>query len=63
LDWTDLTTGIALLLIFEGIMPFIFPGAWRKFISQVNGMSDRQIRIIAIVCLFMGLILLRIARS
>lgn len=61
--WNDLVTGIALLLIFEGIMPFMFPDTWRKFLSKVNGLSDRQIRTIAVFSFIIGLLLLRISRS
>jgi len=46
------------LLIFEGLMPFIFPTRWKNLIAQVNGMSDAQIRVIAFISIILGLLLL-----
>ncbi|MEK9686907.1 MAG: DUF2065 domain-containing protein [Gammaproteobacteria bacterium] len=56
--WSDLFTGLSLLLIFEGLMPFIFPTRWKNLIAQVNGMSDAQIRVIALISIILGLLLL-----
>ncbi len=48
-------TALALVLILEGLLPFISPGAWRRVFSEMLQMRDGQIRFFGLVCLVAGL--------
>ncbi len=50
--------GLALMLVFEGLLPLINPGAWRRVLAQVFAMSDGQIRFFGVASIGLGLLLL-----
>lgn len=56
--WHDLAIAIALLLILEGILPFMNPVAWRKAILEVTKINDRWLRVAGFVSMLAGLALL-----
>lgn len=56
--WDDLWAAIALMLIIEGMMPFINPGTFRKMLSAVNDMEDRNIRVLGAIWIGLGLLAL-----
>jgi uncharacterized protein YjeT (DUF2065 family) len=60
--WNDLFAAIALLLVFEGMMPFINPARWRYVIRMVTDQSDRALRIMGLLSMLMGAILMYIVR-
>ena len=51
---------LALMLIVEGLLPFLSPGAWRQVFARVLAMSDGQIRFIGLSSTLAGLVLLLI---
>jgi uncharacterized protein len=59
----DLLLGaLALMLIFEGLLPFLSPGAWRQAFQKATQMSDGQIRFIGLSSMVIGILLLVIWR-
>ena len=58
-----LISAIALMLVIEGILPFIAPGAWRETFRRLTEMSDGQIRFIGLTSMIVGLLLLYFART
>ena len=48
----------ALLLIAEGLLPFVSPGAWRRVFERALMMSDGQIRFLGLVSVLAGLAVL-----
>lgn len=48
---------LALVLVFEGLMPFVAPGAWRRLFSEMLRMRDGQIRFFGLICIVSGLAL------
>jgi uncharacterized protein YjeT (DUF2065 family) len=55
----DLLLGaLALMLVFEGLLPFLNPGAWRRAFERATQMSDGQIRMLGLSSLLAGMILL-----
>jgi len=52
----------ALMLIVEGLLPFIGPRIWREMFARVISMTDGQIRFIGLTSLISGLILLLFAK-
>jgi len=53
---------LALMLVIEGILPFLAPQVWRETFRRVIGLSDGQIRFIGLASMTVGLVLLAIAR-
>ncbi len=50
--------GLALMLVIEGIMPFLFPALWRDAFRKLLQLTDGQIRFIGITAMLAGLLLL-----
>lgn len=56
---TDLLLGaVALMLVLEGLMPFLSPQSWRSMFERATKMSDGQIRFIGLSSMLIGLALL-----
>ncbi len=60
--WDDLFSAIALLLVFEGIMPFISPKGWRNTMMQASQLPDNTLRIIGFASMLFGVVLLYLMR-
>jgi uncharacterized protein YjeT (DUF2065 family) len=57
-EW-DLAIGAcALLLIAEGLLPFLSPASWRSVFERALQMSDGQIRFLGMLCVLGGLLLM-----
>ncbi len=54
---------LALMLILEGVLPFIAPTLWRDTFRRITQMSDGQIRFVGLSSMLVGLLLLLWARS
>ena len=60
---SDLLLGaLALMLVFEGLLPFLSPTMWREVFARALQMSDGQIRFIGLASMLAGLVLLAIWR-
>lgn len=57
-----LLTAIALMLIIEGLLPFLMPVLWRETFRKLITLSDGQIRFLGLSSMLVGLLLLLIAR-
>jgi uncharacterized protein YjeT (DUF2065 family) len=53
-----LLLAFALMLVLEGIMPFIAPAAWRETFRRLIQFSDGQIRFVGLTSMLIGLALL-----
>ncbi|WAJ69921.1 DUF2065 domain-containing protein [Catenovulum adriaticum] len=49
---------LALVLIIEGIGPFLVPKAWQDYLRQLSNMPENQLRWVGGVLLIIGAILL-----
>jgi uncharacterized protein YjeT (DUF2065 family) len=58
-----LLTALALMLVIEGVLPFLVPGVWRETFRKLTEMSDGQIRFIGLTSMLAGLLLLYVARQ
>ena len=57
----DLLLGaVALMLVFEGLFPFLSPASWRRVFERATQLSDGQIRFVGLSCMVLGLVLLAI---
>lgn len=58
----ELLTAIALVLIIEGIFPFLSPNLLRRMIFQVAQQNNRSLRLTGLVTMLVGVILLYLVR-
>ncbi len=58
-----LLTALALMLVIEGLLPFLLPGVWRDTFRRLIEMSDGQLRFIGLSSMLAGLLLLYLVRS
>lgn len=49
---------LALMLIVEGLLPFLSPTAWRQVFARMLAMSDGQIRFIGLSSMAAGVVML-----
>ena len=60
LDWV--LGALALMLVFEGLLPFLSPTMWRQVFERAVRMSDGQIRFLGLSCMVAGMLLLALWR-
>ncbi|MDQ8022469.1 MAG: DUF2065 domain-containing protein [Moraxellaceae bacterium] len=53
-----LLTAFALMLVLEGLLPFLAPAVWRETFKRITAMADGQIRFIGLTSMIVGLVLL-----
>lgn len=53
-----LVTALALVLIIEGVLPFLAPALWREAFRRILQLSDGQIRFFGLTSMLLGLMLL-----
>ena len=56
--WHDLLAALALMLVLEGIMPFLNPSTLRRTLLQISRMSDGTLRFVGLTCMLVGVLLL-----
>ena len=54
----NLLAALALMLVIEGVLPFVAPAAWRETFRRLVAMSDGQVRFIGLSSMIVGLFLL-----
>ena len=57
-DGDTLWVAFGLMLIFEGVFPFMSPQGWRDKMAQILVLEDGQIRFFGLVCILVGLLML-----
>jgi len=63
MKWDDLLSAFALVLIIEGLMPFISPSAYKKNMAQMLQLNDNNLRVIALGSMVVGVFFLYLIRS
>ncbi|WP_440997373.1 DUF2065 domain-containing protein [Arhodomonas sp. SL1] len=61
--FNDLLTALALLLVIEGIMPFLSPRSLRRALFQIVQQNDRTLRWTGLVTMAAGVALLYLVRQ
>ncbi len=59
---TSLLIAFALMLVLEGLVPFLAPGTWRETFRRLIQLTDGQIRFIGLTSMLAGLVLLMVFR-
>jgi uncharacterized protein len=50
------------MLVFEGLLPFFSPHAWREAFRKATELSDGQLRFMGLASMLIGLLLLGVLR-
>ena len=53
-----LLAGLALMLIFEGLLPLLAPRTWRETFRRIIEFNDGQLRFVGLASIVVGLLLL-----
>ncbi|HSX87537.1 MAG TPA: DUF2065 domain-containing protein [Pseudomonas sp.] len=52
--WQELGIALCLLLVLEGILPFLCPRQWRDALLQLVQLSDRRLRLMGLASMLLG---------
>lgn len=58
MDGNTFWLALALMLVIEGLLPFISPGGWRRMFEQILTLGDGQIRFFGLCSIAAGVVLL-----
>lgn len=56
--WHELLIAICLVMVIEGVMPFLAPKAWQEMLANVSKLAPRQVRIMGLASMLIGTALL-----
>ncbi|HIE55243.1 MAG TPA: DUF2065 domain-containing protein [Chromatiaceae bacterium] len=60
--WQDLLAAFALMLVLEGILPFLNPSRYRNLLKMLDQMDDAMVRRIGFISMLLGVGLLYLVR-
>lgn len=52
--WHDLGVALCLVLVIEGVMPFLYPKKWRETVARLAEADDRTMRIVGLASMLLG---------
>lgn len=58
----NLLAAFALMLVIEGILPFMSPSTWRETFRKMTELSDGQLRFIGLGSMLGGLLMLLLVK-
>jgi hypothetical protein len=61
--WSDLAAALGLLLVIEGVLPFLSPAGLRRAAALMSTAPDATLRIAGAASMAAGVVLLFLARS
>jgi len=56
--WEEFGKAICLMLIIEGILPFLYPHRWRQMVAMLAGTKDSHLRLMGLASMLIGLMIL-----
>ena len=54
----DLLVALALVMVIEGVLPFLSPGSMRRMLQMVSEMDDHSLRVGGFISMVLGVITL-----
>ncbi|NOX75821.1 MAG: DUF2065 domain-containing protein [Gammaproteobacteria bacterium] len=61
--WHDLLSALALVMVIEGLLPFLNPAGFRNAMRTAAEMGDHQLRVASLLSMVAGVILLYLIRA
>lgn len=59
--WVDLLRAFGLVLILEGLWPFLSPPRWRGAALRIAALEDRSLRLFGLAMMICGVVVLQLA--
>lgn len=59
---TGLLTALGLMLVLEGMLPFLAPQIWRDTLRKAIALRDGQLRFFGLISMLIGLALIALLR-
>ncbi|MFT5657148.1 MAG: hypothetical protein ACI9KN_000420 [Gammaproteobacteria bacterium] len=63
MNWTDLLSALALVMIIEGVIPFLSPQGYKNTMQQMVAMPETTLRWVGFSLMAVGLISLLFIRG
>ena len=63
MQWSDLWTALGLVLIIEGMLPFVSPDAFKRYVASLQELPSASIRRFGLVMMVIGLLTLIFVRQ
>ena len=60
--WHDFAVALCLVLVIEGIVPFLYPRRWREMVMMLSEVDDRTMRLVGLLSMLLGTGLLYLIR-
>jgi len=56
--WREIGIAVSLMLVIEGIIPFLYPGRWRQLVATLADIDNATLRLIGLGIMIAGIVLL-----
>ncbi|MDH3760391.1 MAG: DUF2065 family protein [Gammaproteobacteria bacterium] len=63
MNWADFGAALALVLVIEGLIPFLSPRGYKNMVQQMALMSEQMMRNVGLVLIVFGLLTLYLVRG
>ena len=63
MNWADLWAALALVLVLEGLIPFVSPGGYKNMVQQMAAMPEKMLRQVGLVLMIIGVAVLYLVRG
>lgn len=60
--WHSLATALCLVLVIEGVMPFLAPARWKRMLAGVTQIGDTPLRLAGLASMLAGTLFLYLIR-
>jgi uncharacterized protein len=56
--WREIGIAFSLMLVIEGIIPFLYPARWRQLVATLADIDNSTLRLMGLGSMIAGIILL-----
>ncbi|MBT3710347.1 MAG: DUF2065 family protein [Gammaproteobacteria bacterium] len=56
--WREIGIAFSLMLVIEGIIPFLYPSRWRQLVATLADINNSTLRLMGLGSMIAGIILL-----
>ena len=58
--WHNLLLALALILVIEGLLPFLNPAGFKQAMEMISQMNEKQLRISGLISMIVGVLMMYI---
>lgn len=52
--WREIAIALCLILVIEGILPFLYPQRWRQMVARLATIDDKMLRTYGLISMLIG---------